>query len=325
MRRSMFASLGGLVLAVFAVPAQGSIPAHPGTLNYIEGTASIGSQALNSQSVGSVELSAGQTISTKNGKAEILLTPGIFFRLGDDSSATMVSPGLTNTLLTLEKGRAMVEVDEIRPENNVRVNEHGVSTRLLKTGLYDFDADRGAIRVFDGQASVETPGHPVKLKGGHELDLNATGNLKAQKFDKKASQDDFYRWSSLRSAYVAEANVDSARLYVAGPGVYGPEWFGAGWYWDPYFGAYTFIPADGIFYSPFGFGYYSPWYVGAVPYYGFGFNHRFGPGYRYPARGFSSGAIGHRNSFVGSAPAPRFSGGGFRGGAGGFRGGGGRR
>jgi hypothetical protein len=41
------------------------------------------------------------------------------------------------------KARAMVEVAEIRPENNVRINAQCATTRLLKPGLYDIDADRG--------------------------------------------------------------------------------------------------------------------------------------------------------------------------------------
>jgi len=44
--------------------------------------------------------------------------------------------------VALQKGRAMVEVADIHPENNVRVTEGGASAQLLKAGLYDFDADR---------------------------------------------------------------------------------------------------------------------------------------------------------------------------------------
>jgi hypothetical protein len=51
----------------------------------------------------------------------------------------------------------MVEVADIRPESNVRVSESGASTRLLKAGLYDFEADRGLISVFDGKAIVRWP------------------------------------------------------------------------------------------------------------------------------------------------------------------------
>src|SRR5260370_36365488 len=83
--------------------------------------------------------------------------------------------------------------------------------------------------------------------------------MKPEKFDKEQVQDDLYRWSSLRSSYLAEANVDRAQDYQVG------SWYGAGWDWDPYYGAYTFIPGNGIVYSPFGWGFYSPFDVGFAP------------------------------------------------------------
>src|SRR5260370_14959408 len=88
--------------------------------------------------------------------------------------------------------------------------------------------------------------------------------MKPEKFDKEQVQDDLYRWSSLRSSYLAEANVDRAKDYQVG------SWYGAGWDWDPYYGAYTFIPGNGIFYSPFGWGFYSPFDVGFAPIFFFG-------------------------------------------------------
>ena len=93
--------------------------------------------------------------------------------------------------------------------------------------------------------------------------------LKPRKFDKNAYTDDFYRWASLRSSYLAEANVDAARRYGGEAGWYG-GWYGEGWYWDPWFGAYTFIPGDGIFFDPFGWGFYSPWFAFEAPFFGYG-------------------------------------------------------
>jgi hypothetical protein len=174
------------------------------------------------------------------------------------------------------------------------------------------------------------------VKDGHQLTLNAPGKLKAQKFDKKASTDDFYRWASLRSSYLAEANVDAARRYAGSPGFdaggwYANGWYGNGWYWDPSFAAYTFIPGDGIFYDPFGWGFYSPWLAYGAPYFGYGFGygygrgyyHHFGPGYHplYAAGAHSSGTVGHAYSVRGGAggfsAGSRVGGSGFRG-AGGF-------
>jgi len=228
---------------------------------------------LDSKSVGTAELVAGQTLATAAGKAEILLTPGVFLRVGSNSTVTMISPNLTDTHVGIVSGHAMVEVDEIHPENNIRVTQEGMTVRLVKTGLYDFNQRQNEMRVFDGKAVVKNNDKQITVKGGHEFNSSSGARRKAVKFDKKNYEDaDLYRWSSLRSAYVAEANVDAAGLYAdSGYGPWGPGWWGAGWYWDPWFDAFTFIPGDGIFFSPFGWGFYSPWCIWDAPYgYGWG-------------------------------------------------------
>ncbi len=305
MRRTGIAFAASFFLAaILSAPAWGvnssANSAVPGTLNYVEGQVSIGEQSLDAKSIGSAELQTGQRLTTGNGKAEILLTPGVFFRVGNNSSVKMISPSITNTELSLENGHAMVEVAEIHPENDIRVTEDGVSARLVKTGLYDFNQKQDELRVFDGKAVVEGGPKEVTVKGGRELSLVANNSPKVQKFDRKSyDEGDLYRWSSLRSSYLAEANVDAAGIYAAnGWGPWGYGWMGADWYWDPWFDAFTFIPGDGIFYSPFGWGFYSPWLAYQAPFYGwygrgyphyyhhFSTNYRnWGPGSHYVASG----------------------------------------
>src|SRR6185437_8173322 len=135
-------------------PANNVLSGGPGTLNYVEGNALIGSETLSSKSVGSARLGAGETLTTQSGRAEVLLAPGIVMRIGDNSSITMVSPDLVNTELRLNTGRAMVEVDHIYKENNMRIDQDDASTKLEKTGLYEFDANAGQVRVFRGKAEV---------------------------------------------------------------------------------------------------------------------------------------------------------------------------
>jgi hypothetical protein len=238
----------------------------PGSLNYVEGRVSIGTQMIDPKSVGSAELEADQSITTEEGKAEILLMPGAFLRLGENTSVKMISPGLTNTEVRVQQGRALIEVAEIHKENHLRVDVNGVMTEIRKEGLYDFDADRNHVRVFDGKASVQKNSTQVEVKEGREFNLNSGGSLKAEKFDKKAYKNDLYNWSSLRSKYLAEANTDAARTYVVG----GSRWLGSGWYWSPWYDAYTFIPGSGFLYSPFGWGFYSPGWVYRSPYLSYG-------------------------------------------------------
>lgn len=278
--------LSGFLLPGLSATVNVQIPAphpgRPGTINYVEGQAFLGANALTPATAPGVELERNQILSTQAGKVEILLTPGVFLRLADNSSVTMVSPELANIQVRLERGRAMVEVLDIRKENDIRILEDDATVRLLKKGLYDFDANIGHVRVFDGSAEVTAGTRHVKLGGDQEVAVG-DGALKSVHFERRRFEDDFYRWSALRSGYLSEASVDVAGLYVGpGTGFYGPGWYGLGWYWDPWFGVYTFLPADGIFWSPFGWGFYSPIVVYRSPYWFYGhYPHAFGE-YHYP-------------------------------------------
>jgi hypothetical protein len=254
MNRFIITTTCGLFLAIaLSVPAMGDAPAqrgpaNPGTINYVEGQASIGNQQLGDHAAGEAILHANQTLTTDNGKVEVLLTPGVFARLGDNSALKMVSPDLTRTQLDVEHGQTMVEVARIFPQNNLLFNLNGATIKIQKTGLYDFNADQAQFFVFNGQAMVQEGDHRTKVKGGHEVNLNAP-KLKTEKFNEKRFEKDdaLFQWSSLRSAYLAEANVNEAPVYLtagSGYGWYGPGWAGADWYWDPWFDCYTFIPGE---------------------------------------------------------------------------------
>lgn len=282
MKQSFWKVLFALTLAAtISAPAWAANPAQPGTINYVEGQAYLGHQLLNAKSVGTAQLAAGQTISTANGRAEVLLTPGVFLRLDHNSAATLVSPGLTNTEVRVTRGSAAVEVDELHKENHLKVTEADATTALTKKGLYEFNADQGWVQVLKGEARVDVDGKNIKLDDNHALDLDAP-KLKKVKLDKKDYQaNDFYQWSNLRSEYLSEANTHAAETYASGPQL------GTGWYWDPWYSAYTFIPGNGILYSPFGWGYYSPTLFYESPFYGspfygyYPYYYGVTPGYRY--------------------------------------------
>lgn len=278
----------------------------PGSINYVEGQASIGGVPLTTSSPGSVELEKGQRLTTQAGKVEILLTPGVFLRVGDNSAVKMVSPDLANTEVTVEKGRAMVEAVNVRKENDIRINQNEAATKLLKNGLYDFDAENCQVRVLKGTAEVRMNDQTIKVTGEHEVALDTGGKLKARGFDTRPYEDEFFRWSALRSGYLSEAAADEARVYVGvGPGWYGPGWYGLGWYWNPWFGVWTFLPEKGIYYSPFGWGFYSPIIVYHSPFFYYGYwgheTHRYNEFHAPYGHGFE--------------PQGGFHGGGFRGGA----------
>jgi hypothetical protein len=273
---------------VVAAPVFASIPAHPGMLNYVEGQANIDGRPVTNQVVGNADVQQGQVIETGQGKAEILLTPGVFLRLGSNSAARMVNAGLADTTVEVLRGEVMVEATDIQRGNNIKIIDHGVTTRLDKNGLYSFKAEQPQVAVYDGKATVTNGDQNRNLGKGKQEDL---GDQQVAKFDTKQG-DELYRWSDLRSEYLSEASVSSARNYLVGPG-----WYGGGWYWNPWYGYYSFLPGDGFLYSPFGWGFYGPRAVG------------------YYHGGYRGGAVVLNRSFAG---APRAA---FVGRAGGFHGG----
>jgi hypothetical protein len=263
-------------------PAPAAQPPRPGSINYVEGQATLGTVPLDSTCVGVLEMERDQTLTTQAGKVEVLLTPGVFLRIADNSAVKMVSPELAKTEVELEQGRALVEGIDIRKENDIAVYLHGAKITLLKPGLYDFDAANNEVRVFKGLAEVVQGTHRVRLGEKTKTELGGE-TLKTLRLDPRPFEDEFYRWNGLRSGYLSEASVSAARDYIGyGPEWYAPGWVGMGWYWNPWFGVYTFLPVDGIYYGPFGWGFFSPIEVYRSPFIFYGdYPHRFSE-FHYP-------------------------------------------
>lgn len=337
-RTSMTTALLGL--AVAAAPVFATTPPRPGTLNYVEGTAYLNGQPLNPKDAGSIDLEPGQELTTATGKAEVLLTPGVYLRVGSNSAVKMVSPDLAESSVQLDRGRAGVEVDYIQKENHVEIADNGVSTRLLQKGYYEFNASTPEVRVFSGKAAVQVAdGKTRDVKAHHELMLAAEANGKpladekplSFSVSKVADSDQLYDWSKLRSEDLAE-NATPDEAYPGYPGYYWEPGWGFGFYgpglYSPFWGMGWGGPiAWGG--GPWGWGWGGPWYGGYGGWYG-GWHGRYLHG---PHGGPRPGNFHGGNSIHGGA-ASRASGGSFHassggsfhgGSAGGFHGGGVRR
>jgi hypothetical protein len=275
-------------------------------VNYVEGNVTLDGQPLGPNAAGSVVVQPNQVIGTAQGYAEVLLTPGAFLRLGHDSEARLVSVGLANVNIEITRGSAMVEVAELVKGTGLHFTVNGAPVQIENKGLYALNATEGAVRVLDGKAKVEQADRSITLKKGDELStLNGSG--KKHDFNlKDEGKQPLYVWSKVRSEHEAQANQHTANLIVAGGG-----WYGPGWYWDPLWRSYAFMPGAGLLYSPFGWGFYSPAFYGG--YWGGAIYPRYGY-YGRPAfhRGFAAGHIAGMHGM--------HNGGGFRAG-GGFHGG----
>jgi hypothetical protein len=118
-------------------PIQTPMPAGSGSINYVEGQASIDGATLSLHSVGSAVLEPNQVLNTGDGYAEVLLTPGAFLRMGHGSEVRMLSAGLADTRVQLVRGTAIVEVDQMIKGTHLAlaINGPGKSRRKVCTIL----------------------------------------------------------------------------------------------------------------------------------------------------------------------------------------------
>jgi len=89
-------SVALLATAGLAAAQQRPRMAMPGTLNYFEGQVSVNGQPLAPNQLGSVDLASGGVLDTGNGKAELLLSPGVILRAGHNREIRMISTGPAN-------------------------------------------------------------------------------------------------------------------------------------------------------------------------------------------------------------------------------------
>jgi len=233
-----------------AALAQSVISARSGMVHYVEGQVLLDDKPVVAKFGQFPEMQDKQVLRTEQGRAEILLTPGVFLRIPENSSVRMISNRLTDTRIEVVSGSAMVECAEFLKDNAVTLNYKDWNVVLNKKGLYRVDTDPARLRVFDGEAQVVGNKQAVEVKKSKELFFGAV--LSAEKFDPKQT-DELYRWSSRRAEYLSMANVSAAKSLRDS----GSSWGVSGWN----FGMYTFVPYNGIYSSPFGFNFWSPMQV----------------------------------------------------------------
>jgi hypothetical protein len=256
--RLAFLPVVALVAASGTSYAQQVISAQSGTVHYTEGSVYADGRPIEHKFAQFTTLKDNEELRTADGRAEVLLTPGAFLRLVENSSVRMLSNRLSDTRMEVLSGSVMLECAELLPGNALSLVYHGNTIKLEKRGLYRLDADWARFRVYDGEAAVQSENDQLALKKGKETGLN--GVLQAEHFDTKID-DSLLAWSRERSGYLAYASASAAQSLRTS----GNAWIG-GWGWSPLLDEFTFVPGRGVIYSPFGWQYWSPLMTGVYYY-----------------------------------------------------------
>ena len=210
-----------VALLALAPAAHAAVVARPGTINFIEGKAMLDGKAAVADGTDAALLGT-RTLETEKGRVEILLTPGVFLRVAENSAVRLGDAGPGQVRVELLKGEILVEAGALDRRHAIDV----AGAHLTRPGIYEFDASSGA--------------------AAHALKPAANGDA-----------DPLYRWSLDRAAQDAwVAEWTAYNLLALGPD--GTR-YAEGWYWNPWLGAWAWIPASGHGrVTPFHFGYYAP-------------------------------------------------------------------
>jgi FecR protein len=230
--------------------AQSVISVRSGVIHLAEGDVFLADKLVEPKFGEFPEMKPAAVLRTEDGRAEVLLTPGVFLRMGEDSAFRMVKNQLEDTQVELVAGSLLIECAEMLENNAVTVKFKEYSFTPHKAGIFRLDAEPGRLRVYDGEVMVIAAGTETKVKRGKEMSLD--GGVELAKFDPEMG-DPLYRWAKRRAGYIAMANLSAAKSLSDS----GRSWRSSGWYMNPYFGMMTYIPM-GYINSPFGYGFYGP-------------------------------------------------------------------
>jgi len=247
------------------------ISAKAGAVNYVEGKVSVARQEGKSgYLLKGDELEIGDVVSTgADGRAEILLNPGSFVRLAENSVFEFASTALEDLQLNLKGGSAMLEVITDN-EFTFAVNTPKAKLFIVKSGVYRVDVlsdGTGKIEVWKGGANA----NGTEIKSGRQATVN--GNQTAViKFDRD-DKDALEVWSKSRAKELSKINARLQNNYLRTSlmsSYYQTRWslydsYGL-WVYSRYHGSYCFLPFGYGWSSPYG--YYYPrdiWYYNLPP------------------------------------------------------------
>lgn len=271
---AVLAALCGL----FAVQAQTRearvVSAQAGGVNFISGLVEVRREGESEWRRLAVtdDLKSGDTVKTgADGLVEVLLNPGSYLRLGNNSEFELTDASLDDLLVKLTKGSAVIEATGYGGEGPLMMVETPqAGAAIVKTGIYRFnalDTRMSEVAVYDGRVLVGAKGSTL-LRGGHRARVGG-GGMDVAKFDKKKERDALDLWSKERAKSVAEVSRKLSRRHISDVmarsliDLYGYSAEHAryrpigAWIYSSQRSCYTFVPFGLGWNSPYGFNYAS--------------------------------------------------------------------
>jgi FecR-like protein len=255
------------------------------------------------------DLEAGDVVRTeRDGRVEMLLNPGSYMRIGENSEFELADNSLENLEVRLVRGTAIVEVTGLDGmELLINIITPHTRMAIVRRGLYRvnvFPGDATELIVRKGRVMLD--GSHMKVNGGNKVVFsNTTFSVAKLRDADKKNLDNLEVWSKDRAKTVAQANRGFTRrdmsLAMASFDAFdrfSPRYSGM-WMFSRAFGCYTFLPFYGGWGSPYGSSYSNGFFGGCCGRSSYG-----NPGYYNPGVGGYNPGVGGTNSPSPATPNP---------------------
>jgi hypothetical protein len=205
-------------------------------------------------------LVAGDSVTTgSDSQAEILLNPGSYLRLAENSELVLADNSLDNLLVRLNRGSTIIEATGA-DDTQLRIGIATGQQRLMivRRGIYRINALSGSTELLVQKGRAFPSNDPTQLiKGGKKVTFNGVTTFTAKL--EKSDRDAFDNWSKERGKALARANDrlsqrtlnDYFSLKSLG---WSAEFSGRWglWTFNPFMRCYTFLPFRYGWSSPYG-------------------------------------------------------------------------
>src|SRR5579875_1510262 len=147
--------------------AQAVISAHSGVVHFSEGAVFIDDQPLGQKFASFPSIKQGSALRTEEGRAEVLLTPGVLLRVDQNSAIRMQSTSLSDTKVEFLQGSIIIDSTQAASAEPVVVIDKESQIRFPKPGTYRVDFEPALLQVYSGEAEVTRDGKPMTVDSSH--------------------------------------------------------------------------------------------------------------------------------------------------------------
>jgi hypothetical protein len=268
---SLVAAGAALALSAYG---QAVISTRSGVVHFFEGAVTVAGRPLEAHFGKFTSIPEGAELRTEQGRAEVLLTPGVILRVGEKSAIRLLSNDLSNTRVELVAGTALMESADSVTGTSVTLTYKDWSIRQPHEGSYRVDSDPPRLQVRGGTVEVSTAGAAAPVSVAQGMDMAFANELTPAKSTVDAP-DALNDWAEGRAQSVSADNAIAADIQ------------------DPASISSSYLPADAFTYFPL-LGYpsigsslspygspYQPGLYGTMGPYQPGFYSIYLPGYTY--------------------------------------------